>query len=294
MIRLKQGIRAGWSAGVAVLVVAGLLVLATSLLSADDEAPVAGGRVDTATDSPGDFGATIGATPTPEFDAGITYPEIKNNAGTTPFDREPDKLPRPDEASAMDMQAAREVLFEAPALKRVIEAVEAGDVEALLAASVARDYCEDPPVHARYGTPPECVDGAPVPARYMEMATMRPTLRPVAGAIGIEFGLTNIFSSQPVQLTLVAREQLDKGHYFLVFKAERPVVWGRSQWDGLGIVVDVENSETPIQRFRFIIPSNNGLEWLQHRAEAEGYPAFDLIAPESLRDWPGMWGELGN
>lgn len=234
-----------------VLIVGGAIILATSLLSADD----------------------------------ATYPEMKANAGLSPADKEPDLLPRPDEARAASIDLVREQLMSDSSLKAILEAVESGDVASLLQDAARADYCQAP---FRDDVPADCQSGGSYPARLIEAALTVPIpvrLEELGSA------LESLLQQQPLRLTLVAQEQGAAARYYLVFKANGAVDWGGSQYDSLGLVVDV-GADAPIQWFRFIIPENNGLEWLQLRTtEAPSKPRFDLLGPASVSDWPGLWGE---
>lgn len=214
-----------------------------------------------------------------------TYPEQKDNAGLTPADHEPDYV-RPNEDGATSLESARQRLAGIDAIARAIEAVENSDVDALLEASPEGNYCDRA---VRGGQPSQCPTGASYhPAAYIQTAFAEPILVP---SEELRRYLEAVVARQPVALTLIAREA---GRYYLVFKAAQAVHLDGSDYDGIGLVVDPDAPQ-PVQWFRFFLPENNGVEWLQIRArEAEGSPRFELVAPESVQGWPGLWGERGD
>ncbi len=227
--------------------------------------------------------ATVGL-----FAENPSYDEVKDNSGSPALSVDPPQLPRPNEDGATTLDQASTELSSQPGLGSVIKAAESGDVSSLLGALKLGDYCS---VTFRGGPAEECKDGKSHPAAFVESATTTPVLQPLEL---VERYVGSILSDSPVELTLVARDAGQGDNFYLVFKASQPTVLDGEKYDGLGIVVNPK-SETPIQWVRFIIPENNGLEWLQIRAsEADGSPRFDLVAPESIKDWPGYWGDKGH
>lgn len=220
--------------------------------------------------------STIGAQVAEE------YPERKDEGGAV-F-AEPD-LPRPNESEAQSLEAAREEFLTTRGLETVVTSVEAGEVEPLLTSADNENFCE----RVFREIPPECTDTDRVNAVYLEGSSSDPYLMPQAS---VARWIGEIFSLGEMELTFAAKEQgLDR--YYLVFKAQVPSLPEGTEFDGLGVVVE-PNAELPIRWLRLIIPGNNGIEWLQLRAtEVPSAPRFDLVAPETVIEWPGLWGETG-
>jgi hypothetical protein len=219
------------------------------------------------------------------------YPERKTDTSDPLTRWTPTSVPRPDESRAQSIEAAKEELSAQPDLAQVIAAAEAGDVDTLLGLARSGNFCSRE--WRMSETPDECKEpGSVVPGIHMEAQTggVESVLMP---ADSMREWLEAILTNQPVQLTLVAREATDLGRYYFVFKAAESAESESlgSGVDSVGIVVLPGESE-PIQWFQFLPSSDKGLQWLQTKA-GETSLRFDLIAPESVKDWPDIWGETG-
>ena len=241
--------------GAALFITSGVLVLGTSFLSARDE-------------------------------------EERKDVLPPPWERQPPpKVARPDQRFSTTVNAAKQSLSRNADLGAVLKAAESGDVSSLLALAQTGNYC----AQTLREPPPECKDTDDVPAVYQEIAT-GPTLRPVetmASWIG------QLLAEQPVKLEFASRDSRygegDGGRYYLVFRVSKAVDFsGRGGLrDGLGMVVK-PGQPRPIQWFTFFGPENNGLSWVQVLGAEDGAKYQILIAPQSVKDWPGMWGEKGD
>jgi hypothetical protein len=245
--------------GTLLFVVAGLLVSATSLL-ADDKGH--------------DLGAPKEKLPPPWARA------------------EPTKVPRPSESAAMSVDAAKRELSSISDIDEVIKAAEAADTEALLALAKSGDYCARKDF--RGFVPPECASGRRVDGVYVEGGGFEPVLGP---ADRIRKALDAILGAQPVRMDFGSRDarfgQGNGGRYYLVFRASSASPVEGTLYDAVGMVVRPGEPE-PIEWFIFIIPEGNGLTWVQERIDADGGFHQVLIAPESVKDWPGLAGEKGD
>lgn len=209
------------------------------------------------------------------------YPERKVD-GAPEFGSTP--LPFPDESSARSLSEAREELLALPGMAAVFTNVEAGDVDGLLQLADTGNFCER--TFRASEVPDECSDNVEL-AVYHEGSGPKPLLLPVDS---LRRSIGNVFALGTPELTLVTKEQ-GAERYYLLLKGAGTTPDADVLYDGLGIVVE-PGQDLPVRWLRMIIPWNNGIEWMQLRAtEAEGEPRFDLVAPESVADWPGMWGE---
>jgi hypothetical protein len=228
------------------------------------------------------FGVSLGAVGDEDVQV---YPEEKEFID--PAERpEPTKLPRPDEKLAVSIQSAIAQLRSSAPMESLLDSARLGDSEALLELSDQGNFCE-----RRFREPqPQCSGREEYPGFYVQAALPQPVLMPEDL---VERYLKAILSNKPIQLTLVAKDSGQEGRYYLVFKASKPVALDGSDYDSVGFVVQ-PNAAKPVKWIRFILPTNNGLEWLQIIAGENSSTRFDLVAPESIKDWPGLWGQKGD
>jgi hypothetical protein len=217
-------------------------------------------------------------------------PQITRKLDNPPQPAPP--LPRPDESSARSVAAAKQTLQASADLDRLVKAVEAGDVPAIIDLMRKGDYCSQ----SSRGTLQACESGKEVPAVYhQQVELLPPTLRPVDKA---EKWITNLFAGGPARLDLAARDSRqpegDGGVYYLVFRMERAVALSGDaardpvRYDQLALVVTPGEDE-PIREFAFLVGDANGLQWIQTLGGEDGARYFKLIAPESVANWtPAM------
>jgi DNA-binding CsgD family transcriptional regulator len=216
----------------------------------------------------------------------VSSEEQTKQALPPPYENLRSPVPRPDERLALSVDAAKQELSKNADLARVIAAAESGDVTALLNLGRRADdeYCR-----SFRALPPECITQEDkVSAVYLDIGTKRIT----------RFGemrewLGELYADNPAKLTFACRDSRlaegDGGKYYLLFTASRAARAGGLEVGGLALVV-TPGSPQPIEIFTFTNPGALGLQWVQLSAD----PQFlVLITPESVKDWPGKWGELG-
>ncbi|HLG11693.1 MAG TPA: hypothetical protein VI876_08040 [Dehalococcoidia bacterium] len=213
-----------------------------------------------------------------------------------PFERPPaTKVPRPNESEAMSLAAAKDSLEQNADLSRVMGAVEAADVDLLISLAKKTDeYC------GLYRTLPEGCKSREekVTSVFFDTGIVAP--KPVAL---MSAWLEQLFQANSASLSLATRDSREPegngGKYFLVFRAQNAAKTGDETpggtitVQGLALVVSPGKQE-PIEWFTFLGPDNNGLGWVQ-TVDGEGGAKYQiLLAPESVRDWPGMWNQTGD
>jgi hypothetical protein len=212
-----------------------------------------------------------------------------------PYEREPaPKVPRPDESTAKSLNAAREELAANVDLDRTIKAVESKDVNTLIELARKTDeYC------GIYREVPEgCTSrDQKLLSVFYNGGTVYP--KPV---ILFSKWLEELLDSN-ASLSLATRDSRksagDGGEYYLVFRGATEARVddgskdGPKALQGLALVVS-PGKEEPIESFTFLGPDANGLAWLQSLDPHNGAKYQLLLAPESVKDWPGMWGETGD
>jgi len=193
--------------------------------------------------------------------------------------------PRPDESAATDVAQARAQLSQNKDLAAVIQAAEAGDVEALLALATSGgdNYCG-----SYRELPPECssrteklesvvtnaVSPGPIPVK-----TMREWLSDLiaqAGKPSLEFATRD--SRTPAGVG---------GEYYLMFRTPGLAnMWDGYLANGVGFKIKVGASK-PIQWFVIAKSGVDSLNWIQSLDE-NGAKYHILITPPSTKGMAGI------
>jgi len=197
-----------------------------------------------------------------------------------PFQNLPTPVPRPDESSALPVDAARRELSKNADLARVIAAAESGDIRTLLNLGQRADeaYCRVRQL------PPECASQDDrVPAVYHDIGVRAARSFRMMGE-----WLGNMYADNSAKLTFASRDSRlvegDGGKYYLVFTLSHPAVAGGPPEVGALALIVAPGTPHPVEIFTFFRPGGLGLAWVQEAAD----PNFLLlITPETVKDWPG-------
>jgi DNA-binding CsgD family transcriptional regulator len=191
------------------------------------------------------------------------------------------RVPRPDERSALPVDLARNELSKNADLARVIAAAESGDVASLLNLGRRADerYCS-----SWRGEPaPGCKTfDDKIPAVFHDIGVLVPRSFDMMG-----IWLGNIYADNPAKLTFACRDSRlpegDGGKYYLLFTLSHPAsAGGPPEVGGLALIVS-PGSRHPVETFMFGRPGGLGLAWVQDYADPQ---SLLLITPESVKDWP--------
>lgn len=203
-----------------------------------------------------------------------------------PLQNRPTPVPRPKEGSALSLEAARQELSKNSDLARIITAAESGDITAIIGMAHSADdmYCR-----SFKELPPGCkTQDDRVAAVYIDDGHHTPRSKDEVAQ-----WLSELYAENPAKMTFACRDSRldegDGGKYYLLFTASRTVRVGGIDVGGLALIV-VPGSPQPIEIFTFTNPGALGLAWVQDITEAQN---LVLITPESVKDWPGMWGQKG-
>jgi len=194
--------------------------------------------------------------------------------------------PRPDESAATDVAQARAQLSQNKDLAAVIQAAEAGDIDALL--RMARHgpdtYCA-----LSRELPPECT------SRDQKLETVyvnQPQLRDVPEITLREWIAKLTAEAGQLSLEFASRDgrtpQGSGGEYFLFFGAPGVAKFGGYTSNALGIKVK-PGTATPIQWFELVSSQIDPLEWIQALSPAgDGAKYHILITPRSTKGMAGI------